>query len=141
MTSSEEIYLIVNFGGDKFAINTCSIQSIHSFDSINFNEDLSRCLPMSDMDWDKSIPVVKPKCSSNDESESSQVKHSSRVIFLSDDRSGGVFALIVNMINKIVNVSSEKENLNEIIKNDVIKQIQINNEEVEIFDIRKVFMT
>ena len=141
MTSSEETYLIVNIGKEKFAINTCSIESIHSSTSINFNEDLSRCLPRSGMDWDKSIPVINPKCSSNNVSESSLVKHSSRVIFLSDGKAGRIVALIVNKIKEVVNVSTEKENLNEITENDVIEQIQINNKEVKIFNISNVFMT
>ena len=140
MTSSEEKYLIVNLGKDNFAINTCYIESIHSFASISFNEDLSRCLPRSGMDWDKSIPVIKPKCSSNNENGSSFVKHSSRVIFLLDDQAGRIVALIVNTINKVVNIPTEIENSDEITKNEVIEQIQINNKEVEILNIRNLFM-
>ena len=102
---------------------------------------MSRCLPESGKDWVKNIPVIKPKCSSNNESKSSLVKHSSRVIFLSDDLTGRIAALIVNTINKLVNVPTEKGDLNEITKNDIIEQIQIDNKEVEIFDISNVFIT
>jgi len=138
LTGSEEKYLIVNIGKDKFAINTCSIESIHSSASISFSEDLNRCLPESGMDWEKSIPVIKPNCSSKNESESSLENQTSRVIFLSDDSAGRIVALIVNTINKVVNVSTEKE---ELTKNGIIEKIQINNKEVEIFDISNVFMT
>ena len=99
---------------------------------------MNRCLPESGMDWEKSIPVIKPNCSSKNESESSLENQTSRVIFLSDDSAGRIVALIVNTINKVVNVSTEKE---ELTKNGVIEKIQINNKEVEIFDISNVFMT
>ncbi len=141
MTTSEEMYLIVYAGKDKFAINTCSIESIHSSASINFNEDLSRCLPESCSDWDKSIPIISLKGSSDNEGGSSFVKHLSRVIFLSDNQGGRSAALIVNKIIKVANVSTEIEGLNELTKADVIELIKIDNEEVEIFDIRNVFMT
>ena len=141
MTRSEEIYLIIYIGKKKLALNTCSIESIHSSASINFNEDLSRCLPGSGMDWDKSVPIIYPEGSSNNEDETSFVNHSSRVIFLSNSQAGRSVALIVNRISKVVNISSEKGNLNESRKTDFIEQIQINNKVVEILDIQNVFMT
>ena len=141
MRSSEGIYIIVNIGKGKFAINTSYIESIHSSASINFNDDLTCCLPGSVGDEDKIIPVLSSKGSSPTESESSLVKHLSRVIFLSDSQLGKIVALIVDAINKVVDVSTEKERFKEINRVDVIKKIQVDNKEVEIFDIRNIFMT
>ncbi|MHA2167085.1 MAG: hypothetical protein ACXAAT_14590, partial [Candidatus Hodarchaeales archaeon] len=85
MTSNMEEYLIVEIGKKTFALDTCYIESIHSSSSINFNEDLSRCLPFPETDWDNSFSVFSIKDLSNDNNKVSIVKHSSRVIFLSDN--------------------------------------------------------
>ncbi|MHA2112895.1 MAG: hypothetical protein ACXAC6_18015 [Candidatus Hodarchaeales archaeon] len=141
MTSNMEEYLIVEIGKKYFALNTCYIESIHSSSSINFNEDLSRCLPFPEMDWDKSFPVFTFNDLSNDKNKASIVKHSSRVIFLSINQTGRNIAVIVDAIRKILEVSVEKGNQIEATKLDSNNQFLLDNNKVTIFDIRNVFMT
>ncbi len=141
MTRSEEKYLIIHIGKKKFALNTCSIESIHSSSSINFNEDLSRCLPLPELDWDKSFPVFAFNDLSNNKNKASFVKHSSRVIFLSYNQTGKNIAVIVDAIRKILEVSVGKGNQIEATKLDGNNQFLLDNDKVTIFDIRNVFMT
>lgn len=141
MTRNKEEYIIVEIGKKNFALNTCYIESIHSSASINFNQDLSRCLPVPEMDWDKSFPVYTLKDSSNDKNKTSILKHSSRVIFLSDNQTGRNVAVIVDAIRKILDVSIEKGQQIDVTKIDVNNQFPWDNEKVIIFDIRNVFMT
>ena len=136
-----EEYLIVEIGKKNFALNTCYIESIHSSSSINFNEDLSRCLPFPEMDWDKSFPVFTFNDLSNNKNKTSFVKHSSRVIFLSDNQTGRNIAVIVDAIRKILEVSVEKGDQIEATMVDGNNQFLLDDDKVTIFDIRNVFMT
>jgi chemotaxis signal transduction protein len=141
VTSDMQEYLIVEIGKKNFALNTCFIESIHSSSSINFNEDLSRCLPYPEMDWDKSFPVFTFNELSNNKNKTSSLKHSSRVIFLSDNQTGRNIAVIVDAIRKILEVSVSKGNQIEATKFDGNHQFLLDNDKVTIFDIRNVFMT
>ena len=79
LTSITEEYLIVEISKKSYAINTCYIESIHSSASIKFNEELNRCLPLPETDWDKSYPVFTLKNTSNNENTTSFSKHSSQI--------------------------------------------------------------
>ena len=136
-----EEYLIVEIGRNNFALNTRYIESIHSSSSINFNEDLSRCLPFPEMDWDKSFPVFTFNNLSNNKNKTSFVKHSSRVIFLSYNQTGRNIAVIVDAIRKILEVSVEKGDQIEATMVDGNNQFLLDDDKVTIFDIRNVFMT
>jgi hypothetical protein len=136
----EGSYLIAHIG-KEVALNTSLIDSIHSFVSINFNHDMSRCLPETEVDWGRSISVLVLNDLSNRENDPSFEKDLSRVIFLSNNQNGRTIALIVNSIRKIVKFSSDKAPLNKFQKTDAIKRIKLDNKEIEIFDTSKVFIT
>ncbi len=136
-----EEYLIVEIDKKNFALNTCYIESIHSSASINFNEDLSRCLPLPEMDWEKSFQVITLKDSSNNKYKTSSFKHSSRVIILSDNQTGRNVAVIVDAIRKILDLSVEKGQQVEVTKIDIHNQFPLDDEKVTILNIRNVFMT
>ncbi|MHA2279192.1 MAG: hypothetical protein ACXAC2_25715 [Candidatus Kariarchaeaceae archaeon] len=127
MADNMEEYLIVEIGKNIFALNTCYIESIHSSSSINFNEDFSRCLPFPEMDWDKSFPVFTFNDLSNNKNKAPFVKHSSRVIFLSDNQTGKNIAVIVDAIRKILEVSVGKGNQIEATKLDGNDQFLLDN--------------
>ena len=93
------------------------------------------------MDWDKSFPVFTFNDLSINKNKTSFVKHSSRVILLSDNQTGRNIAVIVDAIRKILEVSVEKGNQIEATKLDGNNQFLLDNDKVTIFDIRNVFMT